>query len=106
MAIGDYKGSRRVLTKYEADASGYLSEVDKVSKKTKEAKEGFFAFAKGINDGINSGIAKLGALNQAFEGMQKIIAFSADAIKGWGEDLRMEAVNAGISIDRLAEAFQ
>lgn len=107
MALGGGSGKTlTITTKFDADASGYFKEVEKVKAKAKEAGDSWLGFSKSIGDGVKAGVNALGALNQAFEGAQKIIGFARDAIKGWGEDLRMEAANAGRSIDRLADAAQ
>jgi hypothetical protein len=96
---------KRVILRFEVQADKAEDDLDKLKKKSKEATGGLFSDLKGVNEGINTSIKKLGELGLAFEGMSTILEFARDAIREWGQDLRLEASTAGIAIDKLSDAL-
>jgi len=103
MAITDL--SRRVITRYEAITTEHEKALEKLKGKTEESRKGFADWAKGVNESLNKGVDGLGKLNQAFEGASKIIGFGRDAIRAYGQDLRLEAAAGSANVEKLSAAF-
>jgi hypothetical protein len=81
------KAQEELVIKWDETAKQF-DKTKKSSFDIKDIAAGWYTFKEAI-----------GVVGQAISAAQ-------GAIKGWGEDIRMDATNAGISIDHLNESFQ
>jgi hypothetical protein len=118
MAITDLI-KRTVLTEFRVDTHQADRELDGLIEKNKKlgsatleaAKgqaahlDGFTASMKGAGGGIQDFIGKLSPWKQAFEMASKAVDYAQDALKSYGETLRLESKTAGINISKIEDAF-
>lgn len=95
---------RRVLIRFEVDTSKAEDGFDKLKEKTEESSKSFGEWAKHLNESFNETIEKLGSLNQAFEGLHKIIEVGREGFKEYADDMRLHAAAGAADIERLSEA--
>lgn len=96
---------KKVALSFEVKAAQLEAAWDKVRSGAENAAKSAGSFGKSLNDSINAGVDKLGKLNQAFEGVGKIVGFGEQALKAYGERIRLEAAAGSTNIGKLEEAF-
>jgi hypothetical protein len=110
---------RTVLAEFRVDTNQANRELDGLIAKNQHLKEsateaakgqaahldGFTQSMKGAGGGIQEFIGKLSPWKQAFEMAGKAVDYAQDALKSYGETLRLESKTAGINIEKLEQSF-
>src|SRR5678815_4366891 len=60
---------------------------------------------KNMNTGLNETVEGFAHLNLAFGGAIEVAKTFREALKDLGQDMRLEMSTAGVSVDRLSDAF-
>lgn len=93
-----------VLIRYTADTTQIAGELEKLKSSMDVATLQPAEWAKSWNESINATTKKLGELNQAFEGLHKIIDFGKDLFSDYANRIRLTTASAGADIERLSKS--
>jgi hypothetical protein len=103
MGLGDLVS--KVLVEFKGDTSDLKSKLKDLQGVEKERAKALVDDIEKTNKGYDSAITKLGHVGLALDTLGKAYAAAKDAMKVYGETLKLETATAGINIDRLSEAF-
>lgn len=103
MGLGDLVS--KVLVEFRGDTSDLKSKLKDLSGVEKERTKALVDDIEKQNRGYESAITKLGHVGLALDTLGKAYDAAKDAMKVYGETLRLESATAGVNIGKLSESF-
>lgn len=102
MALSDL--TRRVITRFEAVTDGLEAGAAKAKEVVTDVSTSAMSMGESFVEGVTSGVDALGKLNQAMEGINKIVDFAKESFNAYADDLRLQAAAGAADIEKLSEA--
>lgn len=103
MGLGDLVS--KVLVEFKGDTSDLKAKLKDLSGIEKERTKALIDDIERQNKGYESAITKLGHLGLAMDTVGRAVDAARDALKSYGEHLRLETATAGVNVGKLSDAF-